>query len=202
MYLIVWNDQLSNPITGIATDNIKTVVSFWLRNLEKFRSKELQLFCKYFLVAVLKRSFLCFWSVTYYFLPLGCLNVQLHLFCFVVFFVCVRIPDLRLWHNHPIDQALRIISCSSRPGSALWDKVNCLVVFLTGAISCALNIWAGLKAIDLPHRPWTKQTCGRWPSLNHNASRIILKTPTVAKWLLQNVVLYFIFYFFARQQNL
>lgn len=162
--------------------------------IQKFRiiKRVAGLFCTYFLVVALKINVSCFCRVTLIFSTLGLLNCAAP---FVLFFACVD-----SWPPSDIitlfDQILRIISRSSRPGSALRDKVNCLIVFLTGAINCALNIWDGLKAIDLPHRPWTTQTCCRWPSLNHNARRIIRKTPAVAKWLLQNVV------FFARQQNL
>lgn len=184
MYLTVLNDQLLNPITGFATGNIKTLVSF--PSAQKFRiiKRVAGLFCTYFLVAALK----CFCRVTLIFSTLGLPKCAAP---FVLFFACVD-----SWPPSDIitlfDQTLRIISRSSRPGSALWDKVNCLIVFLTGAINCALNIWDGLKAIDLPHGPWTTQTCCRWPSLNHNARRIIPKTPAVAKWLLRNVGFFFL----------
>lgn len=41
------------------------------------------------------------------------------------------------------------------PGVSLPGKVNYLIIFLKGAINCALNIWDGLKATELPDRPWT-----------------------------------------------
>lgn len=41
------------------------------------------------------------------------------------------------------------------PGVIQPDKVNCLIIFLKGAINCALNILDGLKAIEQPDGPWT-----------------------------------------------
>ncbi len=43
------------------------------------------------------------------------------------------------------------------PGVSPPGKVNYLIIFLKGAIKCALNIWDGLKAIELPDRPWTTE---------------------------------------------
>lgn len=75
------------------------------------------------------------------------LNVQIDLA------LCKSLTFDLLRHDYSIDQNSVGHFLDFLPGVTLSDKVNYFVIFLKGATNCALNIWVGLKAIDLPYRP-------------------------------------------------
>lgn len=75
--------------------------------------------------------------------------------------LCKSLTFDLLSHNYSIDQNSVGHFLEFLPGVTLSDKVNYFLIFLKGAINCALNIWDGLKAIDLPYRPQAVER--HWP---------------------------------------
>lgn len=73
---------------------------------------------------------------------------------------CFQVNNWRMtssYNNYPIDQLLCFISQISCLRSPCQTRVNYLILFLMGAINCALSICDSFKAIDLPDRPWTTE---------------------------------------------